>query len=217
MHTTMDITLAQAELNIPKLDIEFFEEIATLLRKSKEYQTQEKECRRKIEKYEKSIQAAEEIIEKAKAKRDALMERNEFLKNCINDRECAQKRALKYWSDFGIEVEQLDGENQYEFTFSKLPCNTTRQETTTCKVHLSYQDGVLEIVEQIPEFIGRDNLAELNRRLTENCITPGREKTDLVDYKLAMLMIRKDLLKNLASVPRISSHLPTGTNNHICT
>lgn len=206
-----------------KLDMVLFEEIDELMDNAIAYREEEKECQRKMEKYEKNIKVAEEMIEKAQMKKDALMKRNEFLRNCLEDRECARKRALKYWEDYGIDVKQLstdaDKFQHYEFNFTKLPCKIVKQtrteeSTTSCVIGLKYHEGKLEIVEQIPEILQPDNLKALNMRLTTNCIN---QNADLVDYKLAMLIMRKDLIKALASRPRICSRPPTETNNHTYT
>jgi len=205
---------------VPQIDKSIFSDIAELSDRLRSYKKEEEDAKRKLEKYDKSIAATMEMIERAQAKMDALVKRNEFLINRLEERESGIRRALKYWKDYGIDVRKISADDdeyeQYDFMYSKLPHGaqgpTPNTETTanqgkpqsegsgsTCVIGLRYEDGKLEIVEQNPEIIQPDELKIMNNRLTENCLGA---KAGIVDYKLAMIMIRKDLIKALASLPR---------------
>lgn len=181
----------------PRLDIYIFEEIKDLMSKAKQYEQDEKECKRKVEKYNRSIEAAEEMIAKAQKKKEALVKRNEFLKDCLEKMEERKRQALRYWEDYGIEVKQVstdeDSFQQYEFNYMKLPMPTNQ-----CSINIRYQDKRLEVVEQLPEILITDQLNELNARLTNNCVNA---RNGAVDYRLAMILIKKELVKKLTRLP----------------
>lgn len=197
---------------LPRLDIGIFKDIADLLENDRKLDEDEKKFLRKIEKYEKNIEQAQEMIHKAQQKKEELLKRNLFLKECLANKESARREALKYWDNFGIQVKQLtaetDDHEEYEFSYTKLKDSTP---TTSCVVGLRFQDGKLDIFEQVPEILTSENMKELCTRINDSCI-----RSNSIDYRLAMLKIRKDLIKAL-SISKTSLHQPIGTSTHICT
>lgn len=167
----------------PSLDMKLFEDIRNLMEDAKKFEDHEREALRKIEKYNNCIKAAEETIAKAQLKKEVLQKRNEFLRNCLDELEERKVKALKYWEDFGIDVKQISNDDsdfqQYEFNYTKLKCT----------VNLRHQNNRLEIVDQYPELLSTN---DLNDRLTKNCVNPSGQ----VDYKLAMLTIKKELVRS---------------------
>lgn len=186
-----------------------WDDIITLLDKNKANQEEEQKSKRKLDRYNQAIAEAEEAIAKAMTKREALLNNNTLLKQSLDKFAARKQEALEYWANYGLEITQMSKEQdnfqQYAFKFTKPPAkgNST--------VNLRFQNSRLEIVEQMPNILSLEDLTELNKRLTECCV----QEDDFVDYKLAMLMIRKALAKGLSPPrPKTSSHQPAETNNH---
>ena len=241
----------------PRLDLSFLGEIKEMFDKAKLYQQEEEACKRKIEQVEQGLEVAKDMLSKAQAKRDALVQRNEFLMGRLESRNERVKKAVQYWKNYGLDVKQVSNKSdpfeEYEFKFTKLPqkrvektmsaptqdqqqpssSSTTstnnvlhqQQKSNTCSVSLKHQDKTLEISQLTPEILTPEDLSELNTRLTANCVNPDN---GLVDYKLAMIMIRKDLIRSLNSCPaktaapsengsKTCEHQPAETSSHTCT
>lgn len=209
---------------IERLDVKLFDDIKQLMEKAKQFEEEEEKCKRKIEKYKQLNEVAEEMIAKAENKKAELIKRNEFLKTCLEQKEDKKRQALKYWEDYGISVRQISSEEdnfqQYEFIYSKLTDNKKVTKSTgdtsggQCSINLRYQDKRLEIVEPIPECLTEEAVGALNSRLIDSCVNVD---TPTVDYRLAMIMIKKELIKCLPLSPRTSSHPPAETSSHTCT
>lgn len=245
--------------NVTPLDVPFFEEIGENIRTAERLEKEEKELRRKIEKLRIANEKGEEIIKKGKEKIEALRKQRDFLQSCVDKKDERIRNAVQYWEDYGLAVEQVSLESDpfeyYNFIFSKLPpkkaavvlngqsgdCNTTARlnqslkTSTTCTIGLKHFEKRLEVVEQSPEVINPEALKLLNERLTGGqCLN---KDNDHVDWKLAMLMIKGDLIKALKSTATSSSttvsatplvseseaqsrtceHPPAETSSHTCT
>lgn len=197
------------------VDSELLGELKELLDKISRFEYEDQEDRRKVEKLMKCIKDAEETIERAESKKEGLQKRNELLRTTLENRRQTKREALEYWKDYGFDVAQLskDGDSiqEYEFLYSKLSSNRKPRKQQTfipvdgdneppnendnvrCAVRLRLDEN-LQIVSQAPERLSTEQIEDLNSRLTPNCI--GAD--GVVDYKLAMLMIRRDLIKSLS-------------------
>ena len=81
-----DLHKTIASIEPKKLDSEIFEEIHDLIERVRSYEKEEKESQRKIKKLEQAIEHAEEVLTKAKEKKDVLTKRNEQLRACLESR-----------------------------------------------------------------------------------------------------------------------------------
>lgn len=195
---------ADDSLRPPKLELALFDEISDMLQSIKSAKNQEDECLRKVDKIDRMLDEAKLSIARGKEALETLKRRNEFLQDKLDQREARVRQAIQYWKDYGFDVKQLSNEwdpfEQYEFIYTRL----------SCSVQLKHENRKLEIVNQMPEVIVSDLLTELNGRLTASCVQDNGQ----VDYKLAMIMIKKVLTK---VAPKTSSHLSTETNSRTCT
>lgn len=168
---------------------EFYQDLKMLLDSISRYEEEERDDRRKTDKLTQHIKAAEDMTEKAEVKKEALQKRVNFLRSSLEERRQIKKDALQYWKDFGFDVAEVsnttEGRKEYDFIYTNYPCT----------MRLRFHDNTLRIVSQQPEKLNQAQLDELNLRLTSNCIN----QDGTVDYKLAMLMIRKDLNKSHSS------------------
>lgn len=164
---------------------DFYEDLKSLLDSISRFEEEEREDRKKTEKLAQHIKAAEDLTVKAEAKRDALQKRVNFLRTTLDERRQIKRDALQYWKDYGFDVvevpTQSEASKEYDFIFTNLGCT----------LRLQFLDQTLKIISQQPDRLNQSQLDELNTRLTSNCV--GQD--GVVDYKLAMLMIRKDLNK----------------------
>lgn len=163
------------------LDSEVFQEIEEYILKIKQYEEETKEDKRRIEKLNVAIQLAQETVAKAVEKKDALIRKNLFLKTTLEEAAQRTNQALEYWKEYGLDIKEIS-ENQYEFIYTKL----------NVSVGIKHDDKQLTVVSQDPKVISPDALIELNSKLTNTCIQSDGKS---VDYKLAMITIKKDLMK----------------------
>lgn len=167
------------DINFDIVDPNLFEHINDAIDNLNSLNQEGKICNRKIEEYQKALKFAEDMITKAKEKKDSLMKR----KKTLELREEKRKEALKYWEEYGLEVEEEE-KGRYKFIYTKLPLGQS------CAITLRAGEQELEILAQEPELFSKEKLDELNTRIKSNCV-----HDNAIDYKLAMLMIKKDLMK----------------------
>lgn len=169
----------------PLLDAGICEEIKESLDKIKLYEEETKEDKRKIEKLNEVITQAKSTLAKADEKKASLLKMNLCLKNRLEELDQRTKQALDYWKVFGLDVKEV-AENHYEFIYTKLPREVT--------IGLKTSDNQLAVVSQNPELIDKESLTNLNNRLTADCV----KSDNSIDYKRAMLMIKKTLLSKIS-------------------
>lgn len=167
------------------INFEILQEIHENLDKIKRYEEEIKEDKRRIEKANDAIRLAHEMVAKAEEKRNSLLRRNQVFKKNVEDTENRVKQALEYWKEYGIDIKEIST-NHYEFIYTKLKVS----------IGLKFDDKQLKVVSQDREVISPDSMNELNSRLTNNCVHADGTN---VDYKLAMITIKKELMKNLST------------------
>lgn len=176
---TSDLT----SLELPKpsrLNFELFQEIAENLDKIKNREAETKRDRLRIEKSNDAIKLALDTFSKAESKRDSLLKKNRFLKDTLEETANRTNQALNYWKEYGLDIKEIST-NHYEFIYTKL----------NVSVGVKFEDRQLKVVSQDPEVLTSDTLTELNSRLTNTCVHSDGTN----DYKLAMITIKKELMK----------------------
>lgn len=175
---------------VSKLDLNLFEEIKEHLDRCVRFEREEKDDRSKIEGLNQIIDQAQEMVKKATEKKEALLKRNLMLKATLYGHEQKIRKSLEYWSDFGLDIQNVDG--GFRFNYSKLSADDER--TVSICIKSDPAAGELEIFAQEPEILNSEQLLNLNTvRLAKYC------KNGTIDHRGAMLEIKKELVKSLAS------------------
>lgn len=179
-----NMPVAERQQERESLDPEFFEDLENLLRKTERLAEEEREDRIKINKLNQSIAQAREVLAKADVKRDVLVKKNLALKSALDDMNRRISESSEYWSKYGFDARRAsDEDDDFEFVYSKL-----KGDDWTCKLRVKQ----LKIVEQDPEVFDSEALEALNEKLNRNCLN----QDGVVDYKSAMIIIRKALIKH---------------------
>lgn len=201
------------------LDSDLFDEIIESLDKISQLKLEADENERKIAKLKTYIERADEMIEFAQGKRDQLNKKRTNLQQTLSSIEVRQREALEYWNNYyGLDIRQVSSDTdqfqQFEFIYKKLPSRIAQSEEenslndpnkhaptnrdscgkTECSINLRIQDKKFEIVAQSPEILSADKLNELGSLMSSECI---HSETGHIDYRLAMKMIKKELVKAL--------------------
>lgn len=202
-----------------ELDENLFDDILDLINKKDKLEREHNENIKKNEKLQLHINAAKEAVSKAEEKRTALIDIIEKLKDRIDKKQQTINESLQYWRDkYGIDVKQISTDEDnfkiYEFQYSKLPKSKRIQlqqsenndtdtlsnddnssEQFNYKISLKHHENKLTIVGQEPELIKAEEIEEFNNELTQSCISLS-DNSSIVDYKLAVLKIKKVILKS---------------------
>lgn len=194
--TFLDETQYQDEftsLRAPKWDLGLFKEIKHFIDQIKAFKAEEEEDRRKVNKIGKYLEAAEEVIAKGVQKVEAMKKHNETLTVTLENANIRTEKSLDYWRNYGLDVREI-GTNHYEFIFTKLTKSSQGADGgMKCAVGIKYHDKKLEIVSQEPEILTAEQIVELNNRMSTNCV----KDEGSVDYRSAMVMIKKELASGL--------------------
>lgn len=178
----------------PQLELDIFEQIKEYLNKIKTQEGSKSKDERRIDRASKNIGAAKEMISKAVEKCDLIQRKKDFLRDKLDKLEARKAEALKYWQDYGFDVRQTSKPDHdfelYEFIYTKLREQELVQPIT---IGVKLQDKKLQIVSRVPEEALSDvDIESLNDKL----INYHHPKDKHVDFKLAMITIRKVLIKH---------------------
>lgn len=194
--------------NVQQKNVQLLEEIAGLLEEQKKYRKEKDKDLSRVEKLKQCNEKAHETISKAEKNLERLTKGNEYLKGALENANERTSKAMEYWKQYGFDVKELpnsqvDGKEfaNYQFIFSKsvidskVGGNLTSSGKENSNGH--YVIGVKVSAEkflissQQPTVFNQEQLDELDVKLTETCIDAGK-----VDYKLAMMNIKRSLIKS---------------------
>mgnify|MGYP000882207343 CR=1 FL=1 len=175
------------EVIIPsKIHLKVFEEIQDYFRSSSNYGQDVKH----LDKLRRHIESASSVISKGEAKLEALMRQNQMLKTKLDSQRQRRSQSLEYWKDYGLEVRSVPTDEAnvelYEFVYKNL------RPGTDCLVGIRVGGEPKQILiysQNPPDLLSEKQLSDINSRLSTSCI--GSDGN--VEYKLAMILIRKEL------------------------
>lgn len=197
----------------PLLNMSLFEQTTEYIDKAKMWHKGEVQDIHKAEALRKGIEAAQQTIAKAEEKREALLKKRALLKTSLEHMKSRQIQALEYWQDYGLDIKQITTEQEdcerYEFIYSKLPDKSQDQASSqgsACTVCIEHRANNLHVVSLDPILIDDEQLSMLNSKLTHQCV----ELSGKVNYKSAMILIKKTLIENMS---RQNLTLPKSTTD----
>lgn len=213
------LSIEDETFQVAEISESIIDEMLDISRKQEKLEKEKKENIKKIEKLKLHISAAKEALSKAEEKEITLININKTLKERIDAKQQNIDKALYYWHDIvGLDVTQLstdkDDYELYNFHYLKLSKSKRNQqqqgesndnsevsknhdgskEQFNYKVGIKHHDNKLTIVSQDPELITSKEIEAFNEELTQACISSSDEGSN-VDYKLAVLKIKKNILK----------------------